>query len=58
MISEVLLRGVVISAGAGVVAAADVVGEFVAGFVDVERETLLIAAPGTDVPGGRPVVGL
>lgn len=40
------------------VAAADVVGELVAGFVDVERETLLIAATGADVPGGRPVVGL
>ena len=58
MISEVLLRGIVISAGAGVVAAADVVGELVAGLVDVEREALFIAAPGTDVPGGRPVVGL
>ena len=58
MISEILLRGIVISAGAGVVAAADVVGELVAGLVDVEREALFVAAPGTDVPGGRPVVGL
>lgn len=58
VIGEVLFRGVVIPTGGGVVAAADVVGELVAGFVDVERETLLIAAPGTDVPGGRPVIGL
>ncbi len=58
VIGEVLLRSIVVATGGGVVAAADVVGELVAGLVDVERETLLIAAPGTDVPGGRPVVGL
>ena len=58
VIGIVLLRGIMIPTRGGVVAAAVVVGELVAGLVDVERETLLIAAPRTDVPGGRPVVGL
>ena len=58
VIGEVLLGSIVVAAGGGMVAAADVVGELVAGLVDVEREALFVAAPGTDVPGGRPVVGL
>ncbi len=58
MISIVLLRGVVISAGGGVVAAADVVGELRAGFVDVERKAVRLVAAGTGMAGGRPVVGL
>ena len=58
VIGEVLLRSIVVAAGGGVVAAADVVGELRAGFVDVERETVRLVAAGTGIAGGRPVVGL
>ena len=58
MVGEVLLRGVVVAAGRGVVAAADSVGELRAGFVDVEREAVRLVTTGTGMAGGRPVVGL